>query len=77
MRPTSAALVHTKGVLSSDSNSAELKIKHVESSSSLDTVNFKIRQLSIINEHEMFKPKGGNESSDCTPMLASPVNQDY
>lgn len=79
VRPTSAIQMHTKGVLSqgSESNSAELKIKHVESTSSLDTVNFKIRQLSIINETELFKPKNGNESSDCTPMLASPVNQDY
>ena len=69
--------MHTKGVPSHGSDISDFKIKHAESFESLDTVNFKMRQLSIINENEMFKPKGGNESSDCTPMLASPVNQDY
>ncbi len=51
-------------------------MQHEESTSSLDTVNLKIRQLSIINEQDFYKQKNPHES-DCSPMLASPVNQDY
>ena len=53
---------------------ADMRMRGVDSSSSLDISNLKIRQLSIINEQE-FRPKKGLES-DCSPMLASPVPQD-
>ncbi len=64
--------------------SVEPGLRKVDSNSSLDTLNFKMRQLSIINEQDfsaidnsmMYKAKKQSESrneSECSPMLASPV----
>ena len=48
-------------------------MRPVESNSSLDTLNFKIRQLSIINEQESELLKKQERESECSPMLASPM----
>ena len=59
-------------------------MKKVDSNSSLDTLNFKMRQLSIINEQDLSanensmvykskKPSQSRVESECSPMLASPV----